>query len=173
LVDKQFGKNVDDVICDPETRVQFDAMIQFMMPGVSAFEAQYAALSLRKSNKLKPEPVGQVIRAISSNIMRLSELQNRFTELPTSSGVYIFFDEDVTLYVGKASNLRDRINVHVATWTYRDMIRQIREGKRSPVFVVFHELSVSISPRELAAYETELIRSRDPEHNRAGKDSAT
>ena len=51
LVERQFGKNVDDVICDPDTRAQFDAMIQFLSPGTSAFESQYAALSLRKSNR--------------------------------------------------------------------------------------------------------------------------
>src|SRR5438552_8093586 len=26
MVERQFGKNVDDVICDPETRAQFDAL---------------------------------------------------------------------------------------------------------------------------------------------------
>jgi hypothetical protein len=54
LLERQFAKNVDDIISDPETRAQFDAMVQFMAPGTSAFEAQYAALSLRKSNRLKP-----------------------------------------------------------------------------------------------------------------------
>jgi len=169
FVERQFSKNVDDVICDPETRSQFDAMIQFLSPETSAFEAQYAALSLRKSKQLRPEPVGQVIRAVSSNILRLSGLQEQLSGLPTRPGVYIFFDEDVTLYAGKADSLRARINSHISTWTYRELIRQIREGQRCPVFVVYHELPVEISARELAAYETELIRSRTPEHNRAGR----
>lgn len=34
LIERQFGKNVDDVICNPETRAHFDAMIQFMKPGI-------------------------------------------------------------------------------------------------------------------------------------------
>jgi hypothetical protein len=172
LVERQFGKNVDDVICDPETQVQFDAMIQFMMPGMPAFEAQYAALSLRKTNRLKPEPIGQIIRAVGSNILNLSELEKQFSKLPEKPGVYIFFDEDVTLYAGKAKKLRNRIKEHISTWAYRDMIRQLRERKRPPAFVVYHELPVSITTKELAAYETELIRSRDPEHNRADKGSA-
>ncbi|MFC1783898.1 hypothetical protein ACFL02_10005, partial [Planctomycetota bacterium] len=87
LVERQFGKNVDDVICDPDTRAQFDAMIQFLSPGTSAFEAQYTALSLRKSSQLKPEPVGQVIRAVASNILSLSDLEERLSELPTRPGV--------------------------------------------------------------------------------------
>jgi hypothetical protein len=171
LVERQFGKNVDDVICDPHTRAQFDAMIQFLSPGTSAFESQYAALSLRKSNQLKPEPVGQVIRAVGSHALSLVDLEDRLSELPTSPGVYIFFDEDVTMYAGKADSLRSRVGNHISTWTFRELIRQMREGQRPSAFVVFHELPVSISPRELAAYETELIRSRKPEHNRAGRSS--
>jgi len=169
LVERQFGKNVDDVICDPNTRAQFDAMIQFLSPGTSAFEAQYAALSLRKSSQLKPELVGQVIRAVGSNILSLLDLESRLTELPTRPGVYIFFDEDATLYAGKADRLRVRVRDHISTWTFRELIRQMREGRRPQAFVVYHELPVTISARELAAYETELIRSRNPEHNRAGK----
>ncbi len=169
LVERQFSKNVDDVICDPETRAQFDAIIQFLAPGTSTFEAEYAALSLRKSSQLKPEPIGQVIRAVGSRALSLLELEARLSELPTKPGVYIFFDEHATLYAGKADNVRARIREHVSTWSLREMVRQIQQGQRSATFVVYHELPVTISPRELAAYETELIRSRKPEHNRAGR----
>ncbi len=146
-------------------------MIQFLCPGTTAFEAQYCALSLRKSSQLKPEPVGQVIRAVGSNIIALSELEGRLSEVPAKPGVYIFFGEEATLYAGKADNLRARINDHISTWTFREMIRQINDGQSTSRFVVYHELPVTISARELAAYETELIRSRNPEHNRAGKSS--
>lgn len=169
MVERQFGKKVDDVICDPETRAQFDAMVQYLSPGPSAFEAQYAALSLRKSSRLKPEPVGQVIRAVASNLLSLVDLESQLAELPTKPGVYIFFDEDATLYAGKADSLRARIRDHMATWSFREMIRQIRQRRRPQAFVVYHELAVTITARELAAYETELIRSRKPEHNRAGR----
>lgn len=169
LVERQFGKNIDDVVCDPQARIQFDAMVQFVCPGTPTFEAQYAALSLRKSNQLKPEPVGQVIRSVESNILGLMELEANKSQLPSKPGVYIFFDEGSTLYAGKADSLRARIGEHISTWTYRDLIQQIRERRRPQVFVVYHELPVEISAKELAAYETELIRSRNPKHNRAGK----
>lgn len=169
LVERQFAKNVDDVICDPDARSQFDAMVQFVCPGTSTFEAQYAALSLRKSNRLKPEPIGQIIRAVGSRTLNLIHLEDRLTDLPAGPGVYIFFDEEVTMYAGKADNLRRRIGDHISTWTFREMIRQMRDNIRPTGFVVFHELDVTITPRELAAYETELIRSRKPEHNRAGR----
>jgi hypothetical protein len=168
IVERQFRKNVDNIICDPQTRAQFDAIVQFMCPGVSAFEAQYAALNLRKSNRLRPEPVGQIIRAVASNVMNLLDLETGLADLPAAPGVYIFADEDSTLYAGKAINLRSRISDHISTWTFRDLIQQIRERRRANAFVVYHELPVEISARELAAYELELIRSRSPDHNRSG-----
>lgn len=81
----------------------------------------------------------------------------------------MFFDDQVTLYVGKADSLRKRIKKHVSTWSYRDIISRIRDGLQANAFVAYHELPVTISNLELAAYETELIRSRKPEHNRAGR----
>jgi len=169
FVEKQFGKNVDDVISDPVTRAQFDALIQFLAPGTSTFEGQYAVLSLRKSNRLKPEPVGQVIRAVGSRAVNLLDLEAQLEQLPAKPGVYIFFDEQATLYAGKAESIRARIRNHVSTWFFREMVRQIRQGKGPAAFVVYHELPVTISARELSAYEAELIRSRKPEHNRAGR----
>ena len=92
-------------------------------------------------------------------------------QIPSTPGVYIFFDTDATLYAGKADKLRARIKDHVSTWTFREMIRQIEAQLRAEAYVVFHELPVTISRRELLAYETELIRSRKPEHNRSGMPS--
>jgi GIY-YIG catalytic domain len=167
MTEKQFRSNVDDIICNPEHRAQFDALVQFMCPGIALFEAQYAALSLRKSNQLKSEPVGQVIRAVGSKILKLSDVENRFDELPIKPGIYIFFDESVTLYVGKAKSLRERIAEHISSWAYRELIRRMRSQRNFAAFLAYHELPVTISARELAAYEIELIRSRNPEHNRA------
>jgi hypothetical protein len=169
LVERQFGKNVDDVICDPAMRAQFDALVQFLSPATSTFEAEYAALSLRKSNQLKPEPVGQIIRAVGSKVLTVLDLETRLTDLPTKPGVYVFFDEAATLYAGKADSLRSRIRDHISTWSYREMMRQMEQGRRPVGFLVYHELPVTISARELAAYEMEIIRSRKPEHNRAGR----
>ncbi len=169
MLERQFGKNVDNIICDPVARAQFDALIQFLSPGASKFETQYAALSLRKSRRLRPEPIGQIVRAVASNFVNLVELERRINQVPDHPGVYMFFDDQVTLYVGKADSLRKRIKKHVSTWSYRDIISRIRDGLQANAFVAYHELPVTISNLELAAYETELIRSRKPEHNRAGR----
>jgi len=41
--------------------------------------------------------------------------------------------------------------------------------KAAAAFVAIHGLPAEISSKELSAYETELIRSRNPEHNRSGR----
>jgi hypothetical protein len=169
FVERQFGKNVDDVICDPKTRMLFDAMVQFLSPGASAFESQYAALNLRKSNRLKPEPIGQILRAVSSDALSLSDLEGRLHKLPNKPGVYIFFDELETLYVGMAKQLRSRITDHVSNWLFRDLLKRMQEGRRNKVFIVYHELPSTVSASELRACEAELIRSRNPGHNRVGR----
>ena len=147
----------------------FDAMVQFFSPGDSAFEAQYAALNLRKSNQLELEPIGQILRAVSSKALSLSDLEGRLNELPNKPGVYIFFDEIETLYVGMAKQLRSRITDHVSNWLFRDLLKKMQEGRRHRVFVVYHELADNVSASELRACEAELIRSRNPGHNRLGR----
>lgn len=169
LMERQFKTNVDQIICKPEWRYQFDAITQFLLPGASVFESRYMALNLRKTRRLLPEPVGQIITPIDSRIIPLNALENRAKEIPNTPGVYIFFDELSTLYVGKADDLRRRVIEHVSTWVFRELVSAINSGKRKIAWVAFHALKLGISSGELAAYEHELIRSRQPEHNRAGK----
>jgi len=169
LMERQFDANVDRIICNPDMRCQFDAMVQYLLPGASVFESRYKALTLRKTKRLRPEPVGQIIRATASSFLPLAELEARINEIPTASGVYIFVDEDKTLYVGKADNLRRRVGDHVSTWAFRELISAIDNGSRGIAWIYFHALPVTCTARELSAYEQELIRSRRPEHNRAGK----
>lgn len=48
-------------------------------------------------------------------------------ELPETSGVYIFYDSlNIPLYVGKSSNLRNRISVHVSTSPFYMFAKYIR-----------------------------------------------
>jgi len=171
LVERQFQKTVDDIICDVHLCTHFDSLVEFLSPGVPPLESRYCALTLRKTRQLRPEPVGRIIRAVSHRILRLEEIENQVNQIPTGPGLYIFFDEESTLYAGKAKNLMNRIGDHVQQWHYRDLIASIKKGRRTPVFLVYHELPLQITAYDLAAYETEVIRSRDPQHNRAGKPS--
>ena len=168
LMERQFGANVYRIICNRTRRCQFDALVRFLLPQANTFDSRYRALTLRKTRQLRPEPVGQIIAPVASAMLALSSLEEHLGEIPDTSGVYIFFDACSTLYVGKADNLKQRIRDHVGTWTYRDLASAVNAGKRGPVWLTFIALPLSCTARELAAYELELIHSRQPEHNRAG-----
>jgi GIY-YIG catalytic domain len=167
FLERQLGVNVDRVICDPALRDQFDSLVQILLPGCSLLESRYAALTLRKKNALKPEIVGRVIEMVKGSVAPIKGLN--FKDLPIEPGVYLFFDRENTLYAGKADNLRHRIEEHLCTWTARYLLSQIEQGRRGDVFLVLHVLQSDINAQALSAYETEIIRSRSPSHNRAGK----
>ena len=167
FLERQLQTNVDAIICDTALRDQFDALVQLLKPGCSVLESRYSALTLRKKNALKPEIVGRVIASTGGAIHKIVELT--VGALPTEPGAYLFFDEENTLYAGKADNLRRRIEDHLSTWTARDLVTQIRDGRRAAIFLAIHVLPADITAQSLGAYETEIIRSRNPSHNRSGK----
>lgn len=169
MMERQFGTNIDRVICDPEKLEQFDALVEFLIPGVSYADARYRALTLRKTGHLHPEQIGKIIQAVSGGVILATELEGRIGEIPPGAGVYIFFDAKSTLYVGKAKNLQRRVATHVLTWAFRELASCVNDGRRDPFWVGYHALSPSVGASQLSAYEAELIASRDPEHNRAGR----
>jgi hypothetical protein len=167
FLERQFQTTVGRIICDPCMRGELDSLMAMFLPACPEFEARYAVLTLRKKSRLKPEPVGRIVRAVGGAMHPVLDL--KIEEIPVSPGVYLFFDSEGTLYAGKADNLRRRIVDHLDSWLARDLIAQIREGKRIPVFLGYHVLKSDIQGLELGAYETEIIRSRSPQHYRAGK----
>jgi excinuclease ABC subunit C len=85
-----------------------------------------------------------------------------YRELPTSPGVYLFKDgSDVVLYVGKAKNLRRRLQ------GYRNASR--RKAHRKMRALVRQATSLEVRPtdseRRALLLENELIRSLRPSYN--------
>jgi hypothetical protein len=169
FLERQLGTTVDRILCDPEMREQFDSLMQILCPGCAELESRYAALTLRKKNELKPEIVGRIVETVGGSVIPIKDL--KINELPEGPGVYLFFDKENTLYAGKADSLKQRIGEHLGTWTGRELISQVQKGRRSDVFVVVHKLKDDTNTQTIFAYETEIIRSRSPSHNRAGKSS--
>jgi len=86
----------------------------------------------------------------------------RCGELPTSPGVYLFKDSDgVVLYVGKAKNLRRRLQ------SYRNAGR--RKPHQKMRMLIREAAAIEVRPtdseREALLLENELIRSLRPRHN--------
>jgi hypothetical protein len=168
LIERQHGTTIDEIICDPDDRTKFDTLTKMLHPSISAFEARYTALSLRKSSRLKPEPLNRFLAAMGAAILPISKLEASRLTIPTGPGLYVFFDEKMTLYIGEADSLQQRIGDHCSTWTFRELTRLIDQQKRSEAFLAYYELAKETGKRTLRDAETELIRSRDPRHNRSG-----
>lgn len=167
FLERQFHTTLDRIMCDPAMRTEFDSFIAILLPGCPITEARFAALTLRKKRSLRPEVVGRVVESVGGAMTPILGID--LTKIAEEPGAYLFFDRDNTLYAGKADNLRRRIEEHLTTWTARELLAQIRTGRRNPIFLTTHVLKSDISPRILGAYETEIIRSRGPSHNIAGK----
>lgn len=168
FLERQFKATLDHIMCDPAMRAEFDSLMAILLPGCSATETRFAALTLRKKRGLQPEVVGRVVESVGGAISPILDLD--LSLIPKTPGAYLFFDRENTLYAGKADSLRRRVEEHLNTWTARELLTQIRSGKRDPVFLTTHVLKQDVGARTLGAYETEIIRSRGPSHNIAGKE---
>ena len=166
MLERSLGTNVDHIICDPKIRQQFDAGLVLLGMPLSAAAGRLASLRLRKSAKLRPEPVGKFVRSKLSGMIRLAELEAKCGQLPVASGAYIFFSESATLYIGKADNLQRRLDDHASTWTFRELVRLVKANIIPEIWLAFHE--TGLTGNNLSAYESELIQSQVPVHNRAG-----
>ena len=89
-------------------------------------------------------------------------------ELPSEPGVYLFKrGDDRVLYVGKATNIRNRVRSYFAKNPDREMIPiLIHESQRL-------DYIVTNTPTEALVLERELIRSNQPRFNTQLKDGKT
>jgi excinuclease ABC subunit C len=89
--------------------------------------------------------------------------------LPTESGIYKFFDsQDVIIYVGKAKNLKNRVNSYFANKAdlSRKTLRLVSEIRRMEYTVVNSEFDAFL-------LENNLIKANQPKYNILLKDDKT
>ena len=98
--------------------------------------------------------------------MNKKALQRKISQLPTTTGVYQFLDDQNTiLYVGKALNLRTRVRSYFQdTHLDRPWVAQMIPSI-SDVIVILAENEV-----EALILESNLIKKHNPKYNSAGKD---
>jgi excinuclease UvrABC nuclease subunit len=88
-----------------------------------------------------------------------------FRQLPSSPGVYLMRDaKDTVLYVGKAKNLRQRLNAYRVANPDRMARRHLRLLRA----VVRIELELCPDEQSALTRESELLRTLKPRFNRAG-----
>ncbi|MFN3192224.1 MAG: GIY-YIG nuclease family protein [Aureliella sp.] len=133
-----------------------------------------SALRLRKTRRLQPELLSRVTdwkRSIAE--FEIAVLSDRLLEIPEKPGIYIFRDGTGFLYIGQAANLRSRLRSHLSDSdrvALADYLAHTEEGRARNNSVslelhIFEKGSPGESLPIRRAYESELIRTREPRLN--------
>jgi hypothetical protein len=171
-MEDRHGLTIDQVLCNPETRQEFDAIAQGIASGVSTYLLRKAALKLRKNRQLKPELIKRVAdwgsEVLTCPAKQLREDPNLIPRLP---GVYIFRDSTGYLYIGEAGNLRGRVEKHLDHSDRKALAHYLWEHGYQDLSVEMHTFRADSDGNKTTcrkAYEAELISSRKPRLNIQG-----
>ncbi len=163
IIERRRLVSLDQVLCDPVLALEFDEIASRIAPGYSSLEYRWAALCLRKTSRLKPELLGRVVRAEVVGPIPVRGLD--VASLPIAQGLYIFASKERVLYVGEATNLRNRLKKHIDHSDNKFLAQYLWEFGAKGVILEYHVLPESIPTRIRKAMELELIRSRRAEYN--------
>jgi predicted GIY-YIG superfamily endonuclease len=171
-MEDKYKLSIDQVLCDPEKRREFDAMAQGIAPDVSNYLLRKAALKLRKNRQLRPELIKRVTdwgTVIATHTAE--QLRENPDLIPRLPGVYIFRDGTGYLYIGEAGNLRGRVEKHLDHSDRKAVAHYLWENGVKGLIVEMHAFRKESDGRKEVcrkAYEAELIRSRGPRLNIQG-----
>ena len=154
---------LDQIICDPRHAERFDEIAMTIVPGGRSFEYRWAALNLRKQQRLKPELLARVARP--TKVLRFKVGGLTLDSVPQSPGLYLFYSNQATLYVGECENLQNRIRKHIDHSDNKELARWLWEFGDASLNLELQVLDKSITQRIRRALEVELIRSRLPVFN--------
>ncbi len=163
FLERENGITLDDIICDPGHAERFDEIARTIVPGGNPLEYRWAALNLRKQRRLEPELLARV--APPSRVLRFRVSGLSLAAVPPCPGLYIFYSNRATLYVGECENLQNRIRKHIDHSDNKELARWLWEFGDGSLHLELQVLDRSITLRIRRALEMELIRSRSPVFN--------
>lgn len=163
FLERRESTSLDSVLCDPPLAQAFDELATSLAPGFLPLQYRWAALNLRKAKQLRPEVAARIAPPIE--VRRLLVAQITVEDLPNAQGLYLFFDGKQLLYVGEATNLRQRLKKHFDHSDNKGLARWMWDQGTSELVVEIQVLVDQTSTRVRKALELELIRSREPVFN--------
>jgi len=163
FLERKHECSLDQIIGDPQIAQQFDAIAKSIVTGGNPLDYRWAALNLRKQQRLKPEVLARVARPTSVFRFKVGDLS--LDAVPQSPGLYLFYSNQATLYVGESDNLQNRIRKHVDHSDNKELARWLWEFGEASLHLELQVLDKSITQRIRRALEVELIRSRLPVFN--------
>ncbi|WP_419194787.1 GIY-YIG nuclease family protein [Novipirellula herctigrandis] len=162
---------LDTMLADPVYRSELSQEAKKIDAEVDDYAVRKAVLGLRKRRALKPELVLRVAdwgREIKTYSIEQLKGALDASEISTGPGVYLFRVSDGYLYVGEAKNLAERLTTHL-TESDRESLAEFLSGDASGAVTVELHVFPRDSPASKVtvrrAYESELIRSRNPRFN--------
>lgn len=161
----------DTILADPKLRKELHAEADKIRPDIDAYALRKAVLQLRKKRALKPELVLRVAQWDREILTHsLADLQNALTNGKVSSnpGVYLFRNAKGYLYVGEAENLAKRLQQHIGGSDRKTLADYLASENAKDVSVELHVFPAKSPASKVSvrrAYESELIRSRQPKFN--------
>ncbi len=167
FLERRDGVTLDDVICSPLRAAEFDSIASRICPGYSSLQYRWAALNLRKKRRLKPELLARI--RPPDRVLNLSVTELALDQIPTEQGLYVFLSSTETLYVGEASNLRNRLGKHLDHSDNKGLAHWIWEYGTGALHVEVQVLPSNTETKVRRAMEAELIRSRYPVFNVKGR----
>ncbi len=165
----QFQVSTDELLADPPMRCQLQKAAERIQADVAAYDVRKAMTALRKRRRLQPELVLRVAdwqRTVQ--VYDLPGLRDRMADLPKQPGVYLFRDASGYLYIGESINLQTRLKSHLSgsdRVAFADYLAERAEQQLTVELHVFPRDSPASKVTVRRAYESELIRSRQPRFN--------
>lgn len=168
-IQDQHRTSIDRVMANPAWKSDFDSAARQISPDVDTYQVRRAAFQLRKTRQLQPELItrladwGREVRTYS-----VEELRVHPDRVPEQPGIYLFRDASGYLYIGEAADLRKRLGQHLDQSDRQSLANYLKELKTDSVTIELHTFDPDSRIKELAvrrAYESELIRSRNPRFN--------
>jgi len=165
----EFRQSLDRILVDDLGRQRFAENVSQLSPTEDLDTIRRAALALRKARQLRPELSARLVNwPIEHRTLFLPDLVADSSSLPEQPGVYLFRDETGYLYIGEAKNLRARLRTHLEGSDRAALAQYLERPSLDVIYVDLHVFP-SDSPGETLAvrraYESELIRSRQPRFN--------
>lgn len=164
-----FRQSLDRILVDAQGRQRFAEYVREMAPNEDLDTIRRAALALRKARQLRPELSARLIDwPIEHRSYSVAELTNDWGAVPQQPGVYLFRDETGYLYVGEAKDLRARLQTHLQGSDRAALAQALQRETLNGIHLDLHIFPSDSPGATLAvrrAYESELIRSRQPRLN--------
>ncbi len=168
----QHNVSSDELLCDPRLRAQLQSTAQSIVPSADAYMVRKAVLRLRKTRQLRPELVlrvadwGRTIEVFSQ--AELETALQSADRVSHGAGVYLFRDATGYLYIGEAIDLHQRLSQHLHESDRLSLRHYLDTVTKGSITIELHSFNADSPANQLAirrAYESELIRSREPRLN--------